>query len=464
MDYVNVRDYENSPWLRVAQYNFDRYGAWDLSSVKNVVDRFGYERDPDWHILPPFNVPALRERIPALARCVSNRPAVFFDGPAGSQTPRRVIDAIADYLAHRNANHGGVFATSIESDRMLDAAHEVAATFVGSDDPGTIAFGANMTTLTFALSRALARTWKAGDEVIVTRLDHDANVTPWVLAARDAGATVRHVEICREDCTLDLDDFCAKLSPKTRLVAVGCASNAVGTINPVAEIARRAHDAGALVFLDAVHYAPHALIDVAAWGCDFLACSAYKFFGPHVGLLWGRRELLEAITPYKLRPAPDDLPGRWMTGTQNHECIAGVLEAIEYLADLGRGLLGEGFSRRERLAAAYDGIVRYERELTLRLLAGLAELPQIKVHGVTDPARIAERMPTIAFTHERLTPEAVSRRLAERGIFTWHGNYYALPLTEALGLEPNGMVRVGLLHYNTEEEVDRLLDEVSKLD
>ncbi|RIK79607.1 MAG: cysteine desulfurase-like protein [Planctomycetota bacterium] len=454
----------NGPSLREAQYTFARLGASDIGFIASVADRTRLEMDPDFKPLPPFDVPAIRERIPALARRIYERPAVFFDGPAGSQTPQRVIDAIADYLAHRNANHGGVFATSIESDRMLDAAHEVAATFVGSDDPGTIAFGANMTTLTFALSRALARTWRAGDDVIVTRLDHDANVTPWVLAAEDAGATARHVEIRREDCTLDLDDFRAKLSPKTRLVAVGCASNAVGTINPVAEITRLAHDAGALVFLDAVHYAPHALIDVAAWGCDFLACSAYKFFGPHVGLLWGRRELLEAITPYKLRPAPDDLPGRWMTGTQNHECIAGVLEAIEYLADLGRGLLGEGFSRRERLAAAYDGIVRYERELTLRLLAGLAELPQIKVHGVTDPARIAERMPTIAFTHERLTPEAVSRRLAERGIFTWHGNYYALPLTEALGLEPNGMVRVGLLHYNTEEEVDRLLDEVSKLD
>lgn len=406
---------------------------------------------------------AIRRQFPALGREVGCRTAVFFDGPAGSQTPQRVIDAIADYLVHHNANHGGAFATSVKSDAMLDVAHRAAADFVGSDDPGTVAFGANMTTLTFALSRALARTWNAGDEVLVTRLDHDANVTPWVLAARDAGATVRHVEIRREDCTLDLDDFRAKLSPKTRLVAVGCASNAVGTINPVADITRAAHDVGALVFLDAVHYAPHALVDVAAWDCDFLACSAYKFFGPHVGLLWGRRALLEAIAPYKLRPAPDDLPGRWMTGTQNHECIAGVLEAIEYLADLGRGLLGESFSRRERLAAAYDEIVRYERELALRLLAGLAELPPITVYGITDPERIEERMPTIAFTHESLTPEAISRRLALRGIFTWHGNYYALPLTEALGLEPNGMVRVGLLHYNTKEEVDRLLDEVSRI-
>jgi cysteine desulfurase family protein (TIGR01976 family) len=453
----------NTPSLRQAQRNFARYGASDVGLRRHVADPSNYEKDPDFAPFPPFDVPAIRERIPALARRVNDRPAVFFDGPAGSQTPQRVIDAISDYLANRNANHGGVFATSVESDKMLDAAHEVAATFVGSDDPGTIAFGANMTTLTFALSRALATTWKPGDEVIVTRLDHDANVTPWVLAARDAGATVQHVDIRREDCTLDLDDFRRKLSPRTRLVAVGCASNAVGTINPVAVITRLAHDDGALVFLDAVHFAPHALIDVAAWQCDFLACSAYKFFGPHVGVMYGRRELLESLAPYKLRPASDDLPGRWMTGTQNHEGIAGVLEAIEYIADLGRGILGEGFPRRERLVAAYEEIVEYERGLTLRLLAGLAELPHIKVWGITDPARIAERMPTIAFTHAKLPAEAISRRLAERGIFTWSGNYYALPLTEALGLEPEGMVRVGLLHYNTEEEVDRLLAELANL-
>ncbi|MEX2185326.1 MAG: cysteine desulfurase-like protein [Pirellulales bacterium] len=414
-------------------------------------------------ITPPFDIAAVREQFPALQRCVGDRPAVFFDGPAGSQAPRRVIDAIAEYLTYRNANHGGVFATSVESDAMLDAAHRAAAEFVGSDDAGTVAFGANMTTLTLALSRSLARTWKAGDEVIVTRLDHDANVTPWVLAARDAGATVRHVAIRREDCTLDLDDFRAKLSPRTRLVAVGCASNAVGTINPVAEIARLAHDAGSLVFLDAVHYAPHGLVDVAAWDCDFLACSAYKFFGPHVGLLWGRRGLLESLTPYKLRPASDELPERWMTGTQNHEGIAGVLAAIDYLADLGRLVSGDATSRRSALAAAYRAIEGYERALISRLLDGLARLPRIKVWGITDRDRLAERMPTIALTHEAISPEAISRRLAERGIFTWNGNYYALPLTEALDLEPQGMVRVGLLHYNTTEEVDRLLEELARL-
>ncbi len=431
------------------------------------------ERRSSHDITPPFDIASVRERFPALQRSVGERPAVFFDGPAGSQVPRRVIDAMAEYLAYRNANHGGVFATSLESDAMLDAAHRAAADFVGSDDagavdagtvdPGTVAFGANMTTLTLALSRSLARTWKAGDEVMVTRLDHDANVTPWVLAARDAGATVRHVEIRREDCTLDLDDFRAKLSPRTRLVAVGCASNAVGTINPVAEMTRLAHEVGSLVFLDAVHYAPHALVDVAAWDCDFLACSAYKFFGPHVGLLWGRRELLESLAPYKLRPASDELPERWMTGTQNHEGIAGALAAIDYLADLGRQVAGEVASRRSALAAAYRAIEGYERALTSRLLDGLARLPRIKVWGITDRDRMAERMPTISLTHEAISPEAISRRLAERGIFTWSGNYYALPLTEALDLEPEGMVRVGLLHYNTKDEVDRLLEELADL-
>lgn len=410
-----------------------------------------------------FDVAAIRSQFPALARRVGDKPAVFFDGPAGSQVPQRVVDAISDYLVNRNANHGGVFATAVESDAMLAEAHRAAADFVGNDDPGTVAFGANMTTLTFALSRSLARTWQPGDEVIVSRLDHDANFTPWVLAARDAGATVKHIDIRREDCTLDLESFRKQLSSRTRMVAVGCASNAVGTINPVAEITRLAHEVGAYVFLDAVHYAPHAAIDVAAWDCDFLACSAYKFFGPHIGLLYGRRTLLESLSPYKLRPASDALPDRWMTGTQSHEGIAGVLAAIEYLADLGRQYAPGALLRREAIKAAYHAIETYERELLRNLLAGLAEMPQIKVWGIRDPARLAERMPTIAITHDKLSPEVISRRLAERGIFTWHGNYYALPLTEALDLEPAGMVRIGLLHYNTQSEVDRLLNELSRL-
>jgi cysteine desulfurase family protein (TIGR01976 family) len=412
-----------------------------------------------------FNVAAIRRQFPALTRQVAGRPAVFFDGPAGSQVPQRVIDAIGRYLVEMNANHGGVFATSRESDALLDRAHAAVADLLGAADPTEVAFGANMTTLTFALSRALAHQWRPGDEVLVTRSDHDANVTPWVLAARDAGATVRHVQVRPADCTLDLDDLRAKLTQRTRLVAVGCASNASGTVHPVAEIARLVHAAGAEVFLDAVHYAPHLPIDVQAWDCDYLACSAYKFFGPHVGILWGRRERMAQLPAYKLRPSPDDLPGRWMTGTQSHEGIAGVLAAVEYLADLGRSSDGgRCASRRQALLTAYARIAAYERTLSLRLLAGLKRLERVRLWGIAETDRLDERVPTYSVTHGRLSPIALAQRLAERGIFVWHGNFYAVPLTEALGLEPAGLVRIGLLHYNTIEEVDRLLAELAELE
>jgi cysteine desulfurase family protein (TIGR01976 family) len=411
-----------------------------------------------------LDIAAIRSQFPALDRRVNGRPAVFFDGPAGSQTPRCVPQAMSDYLLGRNANHGGVFATSRESDALLDEAHRAIADLLGGDDPGEVAFGANMTTLTMALSRALGKTWQTGDEIVVTEMDHDANVTPWVLAARDAGAVVKRIKLRHDDCTLDLGSLNAALSNRTRLVAVTCASNAVGTINPLAEIVRVAHAADALVFLDAVHYAPHGLIDVAAWGCDFLACSAYKFFGPHVGVLWGRRELLERTVPYKLRPAPDDLPGRWMTGTQNHEGIAGVLAAVNWLADAQvAGADSADGSRRERIAARFALIVAYERQLAARFLAGLRSLSQWRLFGIGDAARLAERTPTFAIRHARRSAEEAAQMLAERGLFTWHGNFYALPLTEALGLEPEGLLRIGFLHYNTAAEVDRLLAELAEI-
>ena len=410
-------------------------------------------------------VAACRSQFPALARTVNDRPAAFFDGPGGTQAPQRVIDAVAHYLAHTNANHGGPFATSIESDAVLTAAQQAFADFLGADDPDCVVFGPNMTSLTFALSRALARTWSPGDEVVVTRLDHDANVSPWTLAARDAGATARFVEIRQDDCTLDLDDLREKLGRRTRLVAVGCASNATGGINPVAEICRMAHEAGALVFLDAVHYAPHALVDVAAWDCDFLACSAYKFFGPHVGVMWGRRYLLEQLEAYKVRPALDALPDKWMTGTQCHEGIAGGVEAVEYLADLGRTCSGRpDLNRRDALGEAFDAIGEYERRLAAKLLRGLAALSEVKVWGIDSDQRLHERLPTVSITHERFTAAALAKRLGERGIFTWDGNYYALQLTEALGLEPEGMLRIGLAHYNTADEIDLLLEELAQME
>ena len=409
-------------------------------------------------------VAALRSQFPALARQILGQSAVFLDGPAGTQVPQPVIDAISNYLSRHNANHGGLFPTALESDALLDAAHVALAEFVGGCDPGEIALGQNMTSLTFALSRALGRTWRPGDEIVVTRLDHDANFSPWVLAARDAGATVRIVEIHRADCTLDLDDFQAKINPRTKLVAVGCASNSSGGVNPVRKIADWAHAAGALVFVDAVHYAPHALLDVTALDCDFLACSAYKFFGPHLGVLWGRRKLLEQLEAYKLRPAPDTLPGKWMTGTQSHESIAGALAAVDYLADIGRTLSAKpDVPRRPALAAAFSAIGDYERGLLGRLLTGLAELREIKDWGITAPERWRERVATGTFTHARHSSASLAQTLGQQGIFAWHGNYYALNLSETLGNEPQGMLRVGLVHYNTAAEVDRLLSALQAL-
>jgi len=420
----------------------------------------GMENNPSQSAI---DVAWCRRQFPALKRMVDGRPAVFLDGPGGSQAPQRVIDMVGHYLQHANANHGGLFVTSQESDDLLETAHRAMADFFGTSDPGTIVFGPNMTSLTFALSRALALGWQPGDEVLVSRLDHDANVTPWSLAARDAGATVRHVGIRPEDCTLDLEDLAGKISPKTRLVAVGYASNAVGTINPIERIVAMAHAAGAMVYVDAVHFAPHGLIDVGRLGCDFLVASAYKFFGPHVGVLWGRRDLLERLPAYKVRPAPDAIPGRWMTGTQNHEGIAGVMAAVEYLAELGRSIDPSAADRRAALETAYARIVAYEQDLAGLLLDGLAALPEVKVWGITDPAGRACRVPTIAVTHRRFSPRDMAQRLGVRGFFVWHGNFYALPLTEALGLEPNGLLRIGLLHYNTREEVERLLAAMGEL-
>lgn len=406
----------------------------------------------------------VRAQFPALQRRVGDQPAAFLDGPAGTQVPTCVGAAMNRYLFECNANHGGCFATSDETDRWMDEAHQAAADLLGAVDPGTVSFGQNMTSLTFSLSRALARTWRAGDEIVVTQMEHDANYTPWVLAAADAGIQVRRVAIRADDCTLDMDSLRDQISTRTRLIAVGCASNAVGTRNPIGEVVAAARDVGALTYLDAVHYAPHDLMDVEAWGCDFLACSAYKFFGPHLGLLWGRRELLESLVPYKLRPAPEQLPGRWMTGTQSHEGIAGTMAAIDYLAELGRRLGPDAnAARRVALQQAFASIVPYESQLAWQLIEGLRAIPGVKVYGITAPSRSEERMPTVAWNHPRLRSREVAELLGKRGFFVWHGNYYALPLTESIGVEPHGMVRVGMVHYNTSEEIDRLLTAIAEL-
>jgi cysteine desulfurase family protein (TIGR01976 family) len=406
-----------------------------------------------------------RDQYPAFQHHGASETPVYFDGPAGTQVPQCVLDAMRDHLVHRNANRGGVYPVSKQCDTEMAECHQALADFLGASDPDTISFGPNMTTLTFAFSRAMARTWPAGDEILLTSVEHDANFTPWVLAARDAGVTVRVANLRRDDATLDTDDWYNKLNSKTRLVAIGGASNATGARTPLKTLCDAARDAGAISFVDAVHLAPHTKVEVEQIGCDVLVCSAYKFFGPHLGIQYGKRELLEELVPYKLRPAPDSLPGRWMTGTQSHEGIAGARAAVDYLANIGRRVSGTAdLPRDAALRGAMSAIESYERELCQQLLAGLAAIPSIKVWGITDPARAEERLPTVSLTSARHSPQTLAEQLAARGIYSWHGNYYAVPLAEALGVEPQGMVRVGMVHYNTPSEVDRLLDALRQLD
>jgi cysteine desulfurase family protein (TIGR01976 family) len=408
--------------------------------------------------MPDFDVSWARSQFPSLAQHVSGQPAVFFDGPGGTQTPHQVIDAIRDYLLHSNANTHGAFATARRTEQMLAEAHEAAADLLGCL-PSEVVFGPNMTTLTFALSRAIGRELSPGDEIVVTQLDHDANVAPWK-ALEERGVMIRTADIQVPACTLDLNHLRAQINGRTRLVAVGYASNAVGTINDVAAIGRLAHDAGAMIFVDAVHYAPHGPIDVRAINCDFLVCSAYKFFGPHVGMLYGKPGHLTRLQPYKVRPAADQIPDRWETGTQNHEGLAGLIAAIGYLADLGRHHSPHAaLERRGALLAAMHAIQAYEREVCGRLVAGLAAIPGIQIFGIRDPARFQERAPTVSIRAGDSQPRQFAEFLAERGIFVWDGNYYAINVTERLGVESTGgMVRIGLAHYNTAEEVDRLLE------
>jgi cysteine desulfurase family protein (TIGR01976 family) len=418
--------------------------------------------------IPALDAAALRAEFPALALEQDGRPVVYLDGPGGTQVPERVIDAVAGYYRASNANNGGAFATSRRSDERIAGARDAVADFLNARTSAEIKFGPNMTTLTFALSRAIGATLALGDEVVVTALDHDANVTPWRLLA-ERGAVVRTAEIRRDDCTLDLDDLESKLSPRTRLVAVGLASNAVGSINDVSWVARRAHEVGALVFVDAVHFGPHGAIDVQALDCDLLVCSAYKFFGPHLGILYGREELLDSLPTAKVRPAHD----RWETGTQNHEGIVGTGAALEYLADVGdrygadsaEAFAAAGFGgRRLSLKAGMAAIRTYEQWLLRRLMAGLATLPGLRVYGITDEAAFDHRVPTVSFTLDGRTAREVATQLGRRGIFAWDGNMYAVELTQRLGLEPRGgFVRIGLVHYNTAAEVDRLLRELDTI-
>ena len=408
---------------------------------------------------------AIRAAFPSLALELNGQPVVYADNPGGTQVTQACIDAVSAYYRASNANTHGAFLTSQRTDATLAEAHAAMADFLNASDPREIVFGPNMTTLTFAISRAIGRALQPGDEIVVTALDHDANVAPWLQLAEDRGLAVRMAEVDLATCTLDMADLRAKITPRTKVVALGYASNAVGTINDVATAIGWAREVGALTWIDAVQYAPHAPIDVQALGCDFLACSAYKFFGPHQGIVWGKLEHLERLRPYKVRPASDAAPDRWETGTQAHELQAGVLATLEYLAALGHphaesyaaafpGMAG----RRLDLHTAMAVIQAHEQGLAARLIAGLRTIPGATLYGLLDPADLGRRVPTVALTVAGHTPRALAEGLAARGIFTWDGNYYALTLMERLGLEERGgALRIGLAHYNTADEVDRII-------
>lgn len=402
-----------------------------------------------------LDIDTLRAGFPALARTQNGRQVAYLDGPGGTQVHESVIRAMADFMEQGGSNLGGSFATSVETDAVVAGARRAVADLFGAD-ANEIVFGQNMTSLTYAMSRAMARTWSSGDNIVLTRLDHDANVSPWMQTAADNGVEVRFVDFDPEEgCDLDLSTLADALDSNTRLVSFTHASNAVGTITPVAEIVRMAHGVGALTYVDAVHYAPHGLIDVAESRTDFLVASAYKWFGPHTGCLFGRNELLSELVPYKLRPAPTDAPDKWETGTQSFESLAGVAAAVEYIASMG-----EGADRRDRIVSAYKAMQDHETMLTNRFLAGVEALPNVTLFGRPSPKG---RTATFAVDVEGVSPASVVNTLGDEGCFAWSGDYYAYEVMHRLGRAPEGLVRIGFVHYNTEEEVDRVLAELSKM-
>lgn len=401
-----------------------------------------------------FDVQTVRAGFPALRRTVGPNLAAYLDGPGGTQVHESVITAMSNFMERGGANTHGSFATSIETTDVVDQARSAVADLLGAS-PNEVVFGQNMTSLTFAMSRALARTWQAGANIVLTHLDHDANVAPWMQAAISAGVEVRFVDFDQDaGCDLDLSSLAAALDDNTALVAFTHASNATGTITPVKTIVEMAHAVGALTYLDAVHYAPHGSIDVKASGTDFLVCSAYKWFGPHTGCLYGRSDLLERVEPFKLRPAPDSAPDRWETGTQSFESLAGVTAAVDYLSSNG-----EGETRRAKLTDAFETVRHYEEQISERFLAGISEMPSVELFGRSGSNG---RTPTFAIEVAGNSPDDVARALADQGIFAWSGNYYAYEVMERLS-KPDGLVRIGFVHYNTVDEVDRVLAALQEL-
>ena len=410
-----------------------------------------------------YDLDAVRSRFPSLAIRDDGKPRIYLDNPAGTQVPTTVAEAMSRCLLETNANGGGFFRTSQAVNDVIAAARSAMADFLHAASPDEILFGQNMTTITLHVSRSIGRLMRPGDEIIVTRMDHDANIWPWVLLARDLELAIRWLPFNTDTFEFDLEDLDALLSDRTRLVCVGGASNLLGTINDVGAVCAKARAAGALTYVDAVQSAPHLPTDVQALGCDFLSCSPYKFFGPHQGVLYGRADILGELEPYRVRPAPAKYPGSFETGTPSYEGCAGITAAIDYLAWIGTSMAGAA-DRPAALRAAMDMLFAYEKTLGARLIDGLTSLAGVKVQGITDPAAFDRRVPTVAFTHERVASATIAERLAAENIFAWSGHNYAVEAARALGIyESGGAVRIGPVHYNSISEIDATLDALDRI-
>ena len=409
-----------------------------------------------------FPISEVRAEFPSLSVRDEGVARVYLDNPAGTQVPGTVVEAIGHYLLHSASNAGGKFKTSVETDRVWLRAHESMAEFLGARSFAEIIIGQSMTSLTFHISRSICHAFQPGDQIVITRMEHEGNVGAWLEIAKDKGLEIRWVDFNRESWQVEPEDLARQLTDRTRLVALNHASNLTGSINDVARLTRIAKDAGALVYVDAVQLAPHHLVDVQALGCDFLACSSYKFFGPHLGIVWGREALLQSLYPYKGRCVSDATPDRFEMGTPQYELLAGLTATVEYFEALGRATDGSG-GRRALIARAYEASRAYEEPLTNKLIAGLRDIPGVSIYGITNPNRIGERVPTVSFRHNRLPPDQIATAMAAVGIHVWHGHNYAYEPARALGLPlDEGVVRVGLAHYNTADEIDRTLERISQ--
>lgn len=410
-----------------------------------------------------LDLEAIRKQFPSLADTDDGVRRIYFDNPAGTQVPLSVVERMSDCLLRGNANIGGYFPTSGLAAEFVDGARQAMADFVNAPSPDEIIFGQNMTSLTLHVSRSIGQQMSPGDEIILSQMDHDANIEPWVLLARDRDLEIRWLPFNTETFEFDLDKLDDLLSERTRLVCVAGASNLTGTINDIRAICGKVRDAGAWSYIDAVQFAPHVLCDVQEFGCDFLVCSAYKFFGPHQGILWGRRDVLEQLDPYKVRPAPEELPWCFEPGTQSHEGLAGTGAAVDYFAGIGETLAGAG-TRRQQLVAAFEHLFEYEKSLAARLISGLNDIPGIKVQGITAPDSLACRVPTVSFTHSSHKPEVIAEALGKRNIFVWNGHNYGLEPAKALGLlKSGGVVRIGAVHYNSAGEIDETLNALEEI-